>query len=89
MKKLKIGGPRQLAPDRISHRDVPARRGPVLALGAPSLGGNTLGSSRKEALRVAPRDVPECVGGDGARRTPKVTKRSRVGSIDVASTRAP
>ena len=68
---------------------MPARRGPELALGAPSLGGNTLGSSRKEALRVAPRDVPECVGGDGARRTPKVTKLSRVGSIDVASTRAP
>ena len=57
-------------------------------LGAPSLGGNTLTSSRKEMLRVAPRDVPECVG-DGARRTQKVTKLSRVGSIDVASTRAP
>jgi hypothetical protein len=37
---------------------MPARRGPELALGAPSLGGNTLGSSRKEVLRVAPRDVP-------------------------------
>jgi hypothetical protein len=68
---------------------MPARHSPWLALGAPSLGGNTLGSSRKEALRVAPRDVPECVGGDGARRTQKVTKLSRVGSIDVASTRAP